>query len=235
MKTIRDVLTCVLLAVLIGSLVWGIVLMRAAAKAAEELPAAVTRQLQLTRLDAVAEIDLTRGELAAQIAAARRDALSAVKDSLTAADRRIGDSLSRVDAVLALAGGVRSDLKPVLDHAASIAAQADAAAPMFLDCDHNPDCLFNRYVGASKGIERASVNVVLMTADVRQALPAAITTWQGIGTNVNGITDNVNKLTRPKWYDRALGYGFTGLAMYRDLNPATNVVVGITRAVTQQH
>jgi len=123
----------------------------------------------------------------------------------------------------------------VLDHAASIAAQADAAAPMFLDCDHNPDCLFNRYVGASKGIERASVNVVLMTADVRQALPAAITTWQGIGTNVNGITDNVNKLTRPKWYDRALGYGFTGLAMYRDLNPATNVVVGITRAVTQQH
>jgi ABC-type transporter Mla subunit MlaD len=225
----------VLLAVLIGSLVWGIVLMRAAAKAAEELPAAVTRQLQLTRLDAVAEIDLTRGELAAQIAAARRDALSAVKDSLTAADRRIGDSLSRVDAVLALAGGVRSDLKPVLDHAASIAAQADAAAPMFLDCDHNPDCLFNRYVGASKGIERASVNVVLMTADVRQALPAAITTWQGIGTNVNGITDNLNKLTRPKWYDRALGYGFTGLAMYRDLNPATNVVVGITRAVTQQH
>jgi hypothetical protein len=101
----------------------------------------------------------------------------------------------------------------------------DDAAPLWLDCEYNPDCLFNRYVGSSKGIERAALNFGQMSLDVKNALPTAITTWQSIGTNVAGITANVNQLTKPRWYDRLLGYGLNGVVIYRNLNPATSLTV----------
>jgi hypothetical protein len=81
----------------------------------------------------------------------------------------------------------------------------------------------NWYVGSSKGFEHVAANFGLMPADVRAALPGAITTWQGIGTNVDGITANINRLTKPRWYDRLLGYGLNGVVIYPNLNPATNL------------
>ena len=80
-------------------------------------------------------------------------------------------------------------------------------------------------MGASKGIERAALNFGQMSTDVRNALPSAITTWHGIGVNVQGITGNINRLTKPRWYDRLLGYGLNGVVIYRNLNPATNLTL----------
>ena len=74
-------------------------------------------------------------------------------------------------------------------------------------------------------IERAAQNFGQMSLDVKTALPTAITTWQSIGTNVAGITANVNQLTKPRWYDRLLGYGLNGVVIYRNLNPATSLTV----------
>jgi hypothetical protein len=99
--------------------------------------------------------------------------------------------------------------------------------PLFLDCDHNADCVFNRYVGASRGIERAASNFGKASTDISSALPQAITTWQSIGVNANGIAANVNQLTKPKWYDRLLGYGLNGVVIYRDLNPTSLIVKGV--------
>ena len=130
-----------------------------------------------------------------------------------------------MDTALGVAEELRGDLKPAIDHTASIAKQVDDAAPLWLDCEYNPDCLFNRYVGASKGIERAALNFGQMSTDVRNALPSAITTWHGIGANVQGITGNINRLTKPRWYDRLLGYGLNGVVIYRNLNPATSLTV----------
>src|SRR5215469_1920303 len=80
------------------------------------------------------------------------------------------------------------------------------------------NCLFNRYIGASKGIERAATNLGQMSAEVQAALPGAITAWQGIGTNIDGLTANINRLTKPGWYGRLLGYGLNGVVIYRNLN-----------------
>jgi hypothetical protein len=79
--------------------------------------------------------------------------------------------------------------------------------------------------GAFEGFERAAANFGQMSADVRAALPGAITTWQGIGINIDGITANINRLTKPRWYDRLLGYGLNGVVIYRNLNPTTNLTV----------
>jgi hypothetical protein len=68
--------------------------------------------------------------------------------------------------------------------------------------------------------------------DFRNAMPTGIATWQGIGSNVAGITDNLNRLTKPRWYDRLLGYGLNGIVIYRNLNPATNAVVTAAQAIS---
>jgi len=120
---------------------------------------------------------------------------------------------------------LRQDLKPTLDHSAAVAAQLDDALPLFLDCDHNPDCVFNRYVGASQGIERAALNIGAATQDVRGALPKMLLTWNQIGTAVGGTAGNVERLTKPHWYDRLIGYALNGIVIYRNLNPITNLTL----------
>ncbi len=240
MRRLKIALTCALLAALTGVAVQAILLLHAATVATRALPGAVTVELQAARTAVLAEVRAARGGLASQVEAARkdllgrterqvaalrRDAMGEVGQIRSTADRRMGDTLARVDVALEKVEELRGDLKPALVHAASITRQVDDAAPLFLDCEYNPDCVFNRYVGASKGIERAAMNFGQMSTDVRTALPTAITTWQGIGTNMNGITANINRLTKPRWYDRLLGYGLNGIVIYRNLNPATNLTV----------
>jgi hypothetical protein len=225
MKRIQQVLVCALLAALTALVVYASLLVRTAAKTIATVPA---------------EIDQTRGELLAEVTAARKDILlrserqvSALRKDLMAetgrirqtADRRIGDTLARADAALASVDGLRADLKPTLDHSAAITAQVNDALPLFLDCDHNADCAYNRYVGASKGIERAAMNIGQMTQDVRGALPKMLLTWDKIAFDVSGTAGNVNRLTKPHWYDRLLGYGLNGIMLYRNLNPATNLTI----------
>ena len=240
MQRFKLALSCALLAALTGVAVQAILLLHAATRATRALPGAVSGALRATRTDLVGQVAAAREDLAGQIEASRKDLLERTERQLAAlrgdvmgqvaetrkvADQRIVDTLARVDTALDKVEELRGDLKPVFDHAASLTKQVDDAAPLFLDCEFNQDCVFNRYVGASKGVERAAMNFGQMSADVRAALPAAITTWQGIGTNVGGITANINQLTKPRWYDRLLGYGLNGVVIYRNLNPATNLIV----------
>jgi len=70
-----------------------------------------------------------------------------------------------------------------------------------------------------RGIERAALNFGQMTQDQRDALPKMLLTWQQIGADVSGTAGNLNRLTKPHWYDRLLGYGLNAAVIYRNLNP----------------
>jgi hypothetical protein len=257
---LKVALTCALLAAITGLAVQATLLLHEATQAARALPLAVAGELAATRRSVLAQVAATRTDLntqlslarwdvldrterevealrrdtMGQVAALRIDAMNAVGQIRSTADRRVGDTLARVDTAMVKVEELRGDLKPVLDHAASVAQQVDDAAPLFLDCEFNQDCFFNRYVGASKGIERAAMNFSTMSTDATLAMPAAIATWQSIGTNVAGITANVNQLTKPKWYDRLLGYGLNGVVIYRNLNPATSVVTKAAQFVASR-
>jgi hypothetical protein len=257
---LKVVLTCALLAAMTGLAVQATLLLHEATQAARALPLAVAGELDATRRGVLAQVAATRTDLGTQIALARWDvldrterevaalrsdtmgqvaalridAMNAVGQIRSTADRRVGDTLARVDAALVKVEELRGDLKPTLEHAASVSKQVDDAAPLFLDCEFNQDCFFNRYVGVSKSIERAAMNLSLMSTDVTAALPTAITTWQSIGTNVASITANVNQLTKPKWYDRLLGYGLNGVVIYRNLNPATNITLRTAQFVASR-
>jgi hypothetical protein len=237
MKTIQGVLLCALLAAITALVGYTILLVRSATVVVATVPV----EIDSTRVALVAQMESTRRDLSQQVTAARQDVLGRTERQAAAlrtdvmaeaagfretADRRLGDTLARADRDLGTVYALRQDLKPTLENSAAITAQVSDAMPLFLDCDHNSDCVFNRYVGASRGIELAAMNFGKASTDVSTALPGAITTWQSIGANANGIATNVNQLTKPKWYDRLIGYGLNGVVIYRNLSPASLTVRG---------
>jgi ABC-type transporter Mla subunit MlaD len=236
MKTFQQILVCGFLAALTALVVCAILLVRAATAAVAAIPGEVesTRrelagQIEAGRKDLITQVEAARKDLLTrserQSAALRTDVMTEAAEIREMADRRLGDTLARADTALGTVEALRRDLKPTLDNSAAIAAQVNAALPLFLDCDHNADCVFNRYVGASRGIERAALNFGQMSQDQRDALPKMLLTWQQIGADVAGTAANFNRLTKPHWYDRLLGYGLNGVVIYRNLNPATNLTV----------
>jgi len=225
MKTVQQIFVCALLAAL-----------TALALAAVRVVNGIPDEIGATRAALIGEVEAARRDVNAQlrnltvrserqVAALRSQTLAEVDQIRQTADRRLGDTLARADVALGTLEAARLDLKPTLENSAAVTAQVNGALPLFLDCDHNPDCAFNRYVGASKGIERAAMNFGQASTDVRNAMPQMLATWNRIGVGVAGTAANLDRLTKPHWYDRLIGYGLNGVVIYRNLNPATNVMV----------
>jgi hypothetical protein len=101
----------------------------------------------------------------------------------------------------------------------------NASLPLFLDCDHNPDCIFNRYVGASKGVEQAALNFGAASGTFSAALPGFVKNADSLVADSAATAANIKRLTTPKWYDRLIGYGLNGVVIYRNLNPVTSLTV----------
>ncbi|HWP84638.1 MAG TPA: hypothetical protein VNN17_05575 [Terriglobia bacterium] len=80
-----------------------------------------------------------------------------------------------------LSAGVASaadSINQVTGQAAQIESQVSEALSLSLDCDHNADCFHNRWVGAARGIEQASLSLAAMAGAWGEAAPrqAAATT-----------------------------------------------------------
>ena len=139
----RVALCCVLLEL------WGLIM-----DVRRGAPDWAARQADATRGAALAAIADTRKDLLAEAHSAVLESRAAIGDITQKADARIADLAVRVDGQLTRTNDTVAGLKPILDHAASITKQADEAAPLFLDCEYNPDCVFNRFQGVSKAVEQ---------------------------------------------------------------------------------
>ena len=81
-----------------------------------------------------------------------------------------------------------------------------------------------------------------ITTQVNEALPlwldcegnpsCAFNLYQGTAKSIEHTAQNFDRLTKPKWYDRLLGYGVNTAVLYRDLNPAASVVTLGTRLLS---
>ena len=236
MKTFQQILVCALLAALTALVVCTILLLRAATATVAAIPGEVeaTRReligvVEATRKDLTAQVESARQDVLArserQSAALRADVMAEVAEIRKMADRRLGDTLARADTALGTMEALRRDLQPVLDNSAAIAAQVNASLPLFLDCDHNADCFFNRYVGASRGIERAALNFGQASTTFNSALPGFVRNADSLVADSAATANNIKRLTTPKWYDRLIGYGLNGVVIYRNLNPVTSLAI----------
>ncbi len=233
MKTVQQLLVCTLLAALTALAGYTILLLEATRKTVAAIPG----EIQLTRSALLSEAAAARVDLTGQIAAARRDVLALTDRQATAlrteslaeigeirkaADRRLGDSLARVDTALVKIEEVRGDLRPVLANSAALTQDAK-------------DSWDDLYWDVKASVESATVaanNFGQMSAEIRSAVPVTLHTWNGIGGNVQAITGNVDRLTKPHWYDRLLGYGLNGVILYRNLNPFTNLTTKGVQALS---
>ena len=222
MKVILQMCVCALLAASTGLVISTIELVRTATAAVSALPGEVmaTRTALLDEVREARMDVLTRSER--QMAGLRKDVLAEAGAIRETADRRVGDSLERVDAALETAAGIRGDLAPVL-----VAAQTTLHDTDRTVADLHPQLL--GLVAASKVTAGETAQTM---RDFRGAVPSFIAQGQRITANVgtatsefSGVATNLNRLTKPKWYDRLLGYGLNGVVIYRDLNPVTSLTV----------
>jgi len=227
-QRLKPALCCALLAAATGVAVQAILLLHAATVATRALPGAVSDELQVTRVALVNQATAARQDILArterQVAALRLDVMGEVTQIRITADRRVGDSLARVDTALGKIEEMRGDLAPAVaslasaaKHADNITAHVDDALPAFTDCavldEHgvpvggNPDCFFNRYQGASKAWELAmertadamlSVGATAKAvADKDTGVPAAVAWSVKASQNTNIVMANLAKATRP--------------------------------------
>jgi hypothetical protein len=222
MKTILQICGCALLAALTGLIVYTIDFVRTATATISVLPREViaTRVALIDEIRAARKDVLTRSER--QVSALRKDVMTQAGEIRHTADSRVGDTLAKVDTVLATAEELRHDLQPVLAAAQSTLHDTDRTV-----ADLHPQLL--GLVAASKVTAGETAETM---RDFRFAVPSFIAQGNTIAANVNvatsqfsSVATNLNRLTKPKWYDRLLGYGLNGVLIYRDLNPVTSLTV----------
>jgi vacuolar-type H+-ATPase subunit H len=244
MKGIRDGLVCGVLLFAMAFLAVATVFVARACKVVEGLPghveaarASILAEVAAVRHDAGAQITAAERDAAALVDAARKDVAARADGQLgelrvgvlaeaaeirKAADRRLADTLQRADAALGKVEEIRGDLRPALVNAAALTKDAQ---------DSIDDLYFD--VKASVGSATvAASSFAQMSEQLKLQMPRAQKTFDGIGGNVEGITANIDRLTKPHWYDRLLGYGLNGIVMYRNLNPVTNLTVKGVQAVS---
>jgi hypothetical protein len=231
MKFMQQVLVCALLCALTGLAVCAMQLVRATAATVSVLPGEMTatREALLGEVRAARKDVLARSER--QAVGLRQDLRATAEEIREAADRRVGDTLARADAALETAEDLRGDLKPVLDAAQDTLHDADRTV-----ADLHPQVL--GLVAASKVTAGETAQTM---RSVRDAVPNFIAQGNTIAGNVStatvefsGVASNLNRITKPKWYDRLIGYGLSFGAAYRDLNPGYNAVQIIRGMVTKQ-
>ncbi len=179
---------------------------------------------------------------AASVDGRAKEALALIREAVIKADMQVTGVRSDLrQPIAALSASVKhvsglrddireamSDVRPMLNNVRHLTKQVDAAAPLFLDCDHNPDCAFNRFQGTSKAIERSAQNFGQMSTEVRLAVPPAIHSFQAIQgsvkdtsqsiatgfpkivNNTGGIAENINRITKPRWWETPLKAAVAG-------------------------
>lgn len=143
-----------------------------------ELPDALNAQASMTRTLVLAdarkaESDANNAILAALALIDKRsaEALGEIHQIGVDANNRTGEALAIVRAtadlnsktIAAFGEGSQEQLAAFNATVATVAKplaettqQLDDALPLWLDCEYNPDCAFNRYQGVSKAIEQTA-------------------------------------------------------------------------------
>jgi uncharacterized protein YoxC len=215
MRYVKSILVCFVLMCIAGAILQFIDFERAATDAARELPGIVQQQAQVTRQEVLDEVDKQatgiRRDLTGQIEGARKELLARSDKQLTAlrndvmenvaeirtmADRRVGDSLDRVDSALAEIHGLREDVQPVLANATSLTANAaQVAGDVHEYIDEN---YYDLYAIPD------TANVML-----RAVAESAVQVGKASPAVADAVIKEANAITKPKhWYEKVFGPAF---------------------------
>lgn len=217
--------------------------LKVTSEVAQKVPTMVDTRLASLQTEVLAKIDTVQDKLTGE-----------VNHLANKTDARLG---SIQDGVLASVDGLRSDLNGQLTATnksvdtlvtayanvpAQVGARYERDFDTFLNCEKNALCLQGQASDTLFAVRDASRSTSATMVSLKTTLPQIerhvltitdtfATDVPKITSNFASITDNINRLTKPKWYDRLLGYGLNGAILYRNLNPTTNLTIKGTQAL----
>lgn len=168
---------------------------------ARDLPktviAATDNRISDVQSDLDLQVSYMTEQLFREVAAIRTGVFSRVDTAVLKTDKRTGEALGivrdvavKADAQVTTLNGTakaaQESLTPALKHAESTLAQVDDALPLYLDCEFNPDCAFNRFQGVSKAVER-------MAQEGAKAAPRLAANADRIADAAAGVTEEAHK------------------------------------------
>ena len=215
---------------------------------AKNLPTKIDDRLASMQSDVLKKIDTVQDKLTTQVttlanqsdnrlASVQSDLVGAVNTQLGEANKNINDQLSATNK------SINTLVTAYADIPNQVSARYNRDFDPYFNCKQNSLCLQGQASDTLFAIRDASRSTSTTMAGVRDTLPgienniASITTnaqsvtntfatsIPTITTNFTSITANIDRLTKPKWYDRLLGYGLNGAILYRNLNPVTSLTV----------
>ena len=201
----------------------------------EQLPVRAERQIQIQGEATRAAASLQLGAAVQQIALLRRDVTALANTALTGTDKRAEslqvNVLARVDAAVERLDAQATAARGSIDRSSvaidrqlttaneslarvaltaepirSSAQQISDALPLWLDCDHNADCAFNRYVGTARGIEKASLAV-------GESAPGITSSADRIAGDVAHVADRLT--AKKRWYQHLTDVVWTAAGISR--------------------
>jgi hypothetical protein len=179
-------------------------------KVAADLAERSERQITALRADLRAESAAYRTTLDGRLAAIQKDAANQLTGFRKVANVQLGQANASIGQLAAIGAG----LQPTIQH-------VNEASAVLLRRDALPAQLLGLTAAAKVTLGESAQTM----RDVRRAVPGFLDQGQNIATNFQAVTSNINRLTKPRWYDRLLGYGLNGVVIYRNLNPATSLTV----------
>lgn len=233
MDTARRILVLFVLAATICALIALALMFHRVGKTAERLQALPDEIDLLVR----AESKTLRGETLARV----DDLISEVKDARKASDRQItaarsdlrGESEAwrgmvdqRLVGVEVMAAGridrLTDMVLTVTSPTAKLLTQIETVAPLWLDCEGNPDCAFNRFQGTSKAVEKMAMESAKASPEVSQSTVRIAQNVGQITADVGVVTRNVaevsERLAHPapkKWWRHVLDFTGVGAVVAR--------------------
>lgn len=182
---------------------------RLVAESVSGIPQLVNRRLDSLQSEAMKRIDVATTKADKHITAVEKiagDQLSEANHSIASLSRSASDELYHMNNVIShsaalIASDVHvaleplprvetelgrsvsfltEDLRGTLKPIGSIASQIDSASPLFLDCDHNSSCLFNRWVGTSRAIEGIAIDTRRVADRISKPLGWKGRTWEAL-------------------------------------------------------
>jgi len=200
-----------------------------------------------TRTLLLDQVDQTKNHLLQEVTDLRADTFVFLNRTTDQLDRRLGTveqkTFQRIDRLQQNTDqhlqSITADVHRVSESAQQLSTAyqmpAQQAANLFKHVDSEFNCEFNDLCWPKQtsmtlfNIERSAASMSQSVNEFNKIAPVIAKNAEKFSSsfadtapqiiqNTNRITNNIDRLTKPKWYDRAIGLGLNGSLIYFNLN-----------------
>lgn len=216
------------------------VLLHEAATVTRELPELVRTEAELTRKAVDDRLASIEEKANSQLTDIRREASLKIDQLSNKTDNRLAsiqtDLVGQVELVVqnatSNASMVAQDASTLLRTYNAVPGRVEAKIEPFTNCEENDYCWQNLTTDSlvairstSRDVSRAAntINTTVpeIANDVKLSSNAFATQFPVFIDNTTQVAENINRVTKPKWYDRIIGYALNGSILWFNVNRAT--------------